>query len=242
MKYIAVIFLFITFSSFATTWGESKVKDPIDNKFMCNVSEPMSSGSYIYRWPSKYDQVFWPQTTQKGIWYCEESGFIALIGDFEGLSDTEVTSIREYLRENEKPTDNISRLKHLENIYSLRQKDSDFMNRLKRILAYHYEKEGDLDTANNYRKLALEEINELAKGKIEEFTRLEYLYLSANYSRQLGDKKASDEFILTLKDVIGKITNEKLKGYGEYLSELVEDTKYIIKGGVLKPELPKKNA
>ena len=47
-------------TAFATTWGESKVKDPVSGKSI-KVHEPMSSGSYIYEWPGR-----WGPTTSTG--------------------------------------------------------------------------------------------------------------------------------------------------------------------------------
>jgi hypothetical protein len=47
----------------ATTWGKSTVKDPVSGDGV-EVQEPMSSGSYIYEWPGKEDQVFWPATDE----------------------------------------------------------------------------------------------------------------------------------------------------------------------------------
>lgn len=57
----------------ATTWGETDVDDPIVKDAKCTVGSPGSYGSYIYGWPSKYDQIFWPVTEESGIWFCPES-------------------------------------------------------------------------------------------------------------------------------------------------------------------------
>ncbi|HFB67018.1 MAG TPA: hypothetical protein ENJ60_15905 [Aeromonadales bacterium] len=240
MKYIIIVCFFISTNAMATTWGRSEVDDPINASAKCSVSQPRSSGSYIYQWPSKYDQVFWPLTTINGIWYCEKSGFIALIGDFKGLTDLEKDKIQKYLMQNNSRLETIeSRLVRLEAIYSLRKSTPEFSNRLKRILAYLYEQNGNIKLANHYRELALKEIELALHGKLKENKRLEYLYLAANYHRQFGHQKESDSFLLKVEDAIKESSDDELKGYKDYLTELIKDTKYIVKGGVLKPSLPK---
>jgi len=179
LKYLFIFCFFITFQSYATTWGESEVEDPIEPEFKCKVQEPASSGSYIYHWPSKYDQVFWPLTAPQGIWYCKNSGFIAFIGDFEEITKEEKIKISQYLKESDqKNIDNLtSKLELLEALYSLRNKDDEFNNRIKRVFAYLYEQEGQLELANSYRKSALEEINAFLKTDLSEYKNLEYLYV-----------------------------------------------------------------
>ena len=97
---ITLMFLvLLPYDANSTTWGSSDVSDPIKEGENCSVQKPMSWGSYIYQWPSKYDQVFWPQTTENGIWFCESSGFIALINDFEGLTIKTKERINKYLKD-----------------------------------------------------------------------------------------------------------------------------------------------
>jgi len=94
MRFIAAaILVFLSATSFSTAWGKSKVNDPILKGKKCSINEPMSSGNYIYQWPSKYDQVFWPLTDNNGIWFCEKSGYVSFMEDFEGLTDKENSDI-----------------------------------------------------------------------------------------------------------------------------------------------------
>jgi hypothetical protein len=68
----------------ATTWtGLEPVTDPVRSGATCPVKSVVTWGSYVYDWPSKYDQVFFPRTDPDGIWFCPKSGFTAFIGDFE---------------------------------------------------------------------------------------------------------------------------------------------------------------
>ncbi|MCC7250125.1 MAG: DUF2225 domain-containing protein, partial [Lysobacter sp.] len=200
---LALALLYPAFSH-ATTWGETKVQDPIDRKAKCDVQEPMSSGSYIYQWPEKYDQVFWPMTDQNGIWFCKKSGFVAFIGDFEGLTDAEKARISQYLRENYKGGKDEgsleAKLKSLEALYALREKDEAFRNMLLRALARWYQDSGDTEKANEYRRKALEGIRSALTGEMPEDQKLQYLYVAANYTRELGDAEASDRYLVELRD------------------------------------------
>ena len=238
MKYLLCLLFVLSFNLFAITWGESQVQDPLLPDSTCKVNEPISSGSYIYHWPSKYDQVFWPLIDPNGIWHCEDSGFIAFIGDFEGLSESEVDTIREYLESSDiQINSQIDTLKHLEKVYSLRKTTEAFQNKFKRVLAYLYEEEGRLDLANEYRAKALAEINAaLNQNQLTEYERLEYLYLSANYELQLGNPDQSQIQLKELKSTIENIKDEELVGFGDYLSQLIDDLPKMKSGGKLMPE------
>lgn len=240
MKFLSLFLMLFSLNAIATTWGQKEIIDPLDEGATCSVQVLGSTGSYVFHYPSKYDQVFSPFTTLNGIWYCKISGFISLMGDFEEVTDSEKKEIKEYLKKN-KPNliDIASQLKHLEAIYSLRTKSVEFENRLKRIIAYMYEQSGDIETANNYRKKVLIDIKKALTGKLEENKKLEYLYLAANYERQFGNQEQSNKYISKLKNNISHLKDNKLKGYSEYLSKLLDDTVLIKKGGVLKPLLLK---
>lgn len=241
----AILLLFVLSPvSLATTWGEAQVDDPIKEGAKCEVNEPGSYGSYIYSWPSKYDQVFWPITVPQGIWYCSESGFVAFIGDFDGITDKEKADIAAYLKNREQKLGNgKDLLVRLEEIYALRDKDDAFRNKLNRVLARWYQDLEDIGRANEYRRVALAEIERwLQKGGKDEGRRLEYLYLAANYTRLFGKIEASDEYIARLEQAAENVRSEKLKGFAGYLLELVEDTAYITPGGALNPRRPEKKS
>ena len=228
---------------YSTTWGESEVDDPIIKGKKCAVHEPASYGSYIYSWPSKYDQTFWPHTDDQGIWYCSESGFIAFIGDFEEISESEIIKINAYLKGKAVDVSKVEeKLKHLENIYSLREKDKHFNNHLVRTLAYLYERNNNQLIANRYRARALEEIETDLLTDSNEYQKLTYLYVAANYSRQLGNYEKSDSYLENLISAISSIQDKELEGFGEYLTELLSHTPYIEKGGNLMPTVPDKDA
>ncbi|MFT3898014.1 MAG: hypothetical protein QM719_10045 [Thermomonas sp.] len=223
---------------FATTWAETKIKDPIDGK-QCAVQTPMSSGSYIYQWPEKYDQIFWPLTDPNGVWACPASGFATFIGD-EGLSAEEKAAISAFLKDAPPlPKDATSKivLDRLRSIYSLRKPDPTKKIGILRALAYQYQSIGMQDIANALRAQAAEAMEErLADEKLDPALRLQYLFVTANYAREFGRADESDRKLEQLTDLfIDAASDEKLKDYAEYLQALVESARKIAPGGVLAP-------
>lgn len=220
----------------STTWGETEIEDPIIEGAKCKVQQPMSSGSYIYQWPSKYDQVFWPFTVKSGIWYCEKSGFISLIGDFERLSNKDKANIAVYLKSNPANIMNFpGTLIHLEKIYSLRESGKEFQNRLLRVLAYQYESSGEIELANSYRRKALKSIEMSLKDEIPEQQKLEYLFLATTYNKQFGDDDRYSLYLNYLIDSLANLKDKELTGYAEYLERLIQEVEGIELGGVLAP-------
>ena len=222
---------------FATTWGTTTVPDPVNEKETCEVAEPASSGSYIYSWPGKYEQVFWPVTEQNGIWFCQKSGFTAFIGDFDDISASERKAITAYLAANFKGEATIEdKLALLAGIYALRNKGELFRNRLLRVLAYWYEDLGNAQRASGLRKEALKGILSALDGKLSEQRRLEYMYVACNYHRYFGAVEASESCVNQLKVELAASKDEKLKDFVSYLSELLSETPKIKPGTKLNVE------
>lgn len=238
MKKLLALMLFVSSICNATTWSEIEVVDPILPAAKCQVSSPSSYGSYIYNMPSKYEQVFWPYSSQMGIWHCKQSGFLALIDDFDDLTATEISDISNFLSESEiEPISLLSQLIQLEKIYAMREKTEEFRLHLKRVLAFLHEQDGRTELANEYRKQALQTIYKLSLTDLSEYKRLEYLYVSANYERHFGNAVKSDEQLAILASTIANVNDDELVNYIEYLKTLMEATKLIKEGGVLAPDI-----
>ncbi|QSX33321.1 hypothetical protein JYB87_16590 [Shewanella avicenniae] len=239
-KAICLLFALSPLSAHATTWSPTEVTDPIVAGAKCQVHEPISYGGYIYNWPSKYDQVFWPLTDENGIWFCEKSGFTAFIGDFDKLTAAERDRIGAFLNDNP-PKDSAieTRLALLEHIYALRDTSASFKNRLLRVIARWHQNLGNLEQANQYRQQALAQIKTALAGQLDAYQRLEYLYLAANYSKQFGDDAAADAYLKQLHDAIANADDEQSKNFAAYLNELAPESKLITAGGVLDPLAPK---
>ena len=223
-------------SAHATTWAKKTIPDPIADNKTCAVHEPVSSGSYIYEWESKYDQMFWPLTDPNGIWFCEHSGFTTFVGDVNDITSAQKTAIAAWLKQNYRGDRSIQgQLRLLEGIYALRGVNEEFRNRLLRVLARWHQSLGNVEAANRYRRQAFDGIKVALEGKLEEERSLEYLYLAANYARLFGDAEASDRYLSALSAAIAQIKDDKLKGFGNYLAVLAKQTTSIQPGGILDP-------
>ena len=236
-----VLALAFTAAGHATTWSEPEpVPDPVRPGAKCYVSQPMSYGSYIYQWPSKYDQVFWPLTDPKGIWFCRQSGFTAFIDDFELTTNERATLAAELAVSYEplKTDPTLSdKLVLLQKSYAARSLDARMKIQLLRVLAYYYETElGDYDRASALRQEALELIETALPTKLPEGDRLEYLFVSAAYYRELGDFEKSKTAVSYLQQALTQSKDEKLKGFVEYLTDLKKDIAKIVPGGPLIPD------
>jgi hypothetical protein len=239
---VCCLVLGITFTAaaHATTWGEPEpVPDPLRQDAKCYVSQPMSSGSYIYQWPSKYDQVFWPLTDPQGIWFCRDSGFTAFIGDFE-LTANERAALTAELATSYEPIEKPSlrdKLVLLQKCYTARSLDAKMKIRVARVLAYYHEVEfGDFAGAGIFRRQALEMIEAALPTQLPEGERLEYLFVASIYYREFGDLERSKATLGLLEQALMQSKDEKLKGFVQYLTELKQDIDKVVPGGPLIPD------
>lgn len=173
-------------------------------------------------------------TDEEGIWYCEDSGFVAFINDFGDITTGERQEISDFLSRKPRPTDIKGRLERLEEIYGLRHKEPRFRNLLLRVLARWHQNLGDRQRANVYRKSALRGIVNALEENLPEDQRLEYLYLAGSYSRLFGDIAASDRYFSLLKNAIHSLKDQKLSGYAEYLLELAREIETKVLRGLLE--------
>ncbi len=216
----------------ATTWGEAEVDDPIVDGARCAIQVPASYGSYIYYWPEKFDQVFWPMTDPMGIGYCHRSGMVAFLGDLENLGTEEKSRLSAWLAEREHPDtgrpDAAWLLDRLGELTELRGFDT--RGRLLRLRALAVLNEGreNFTAATELRRQVLAGIRaELASGQLDDERTLEYLFVAANYARYLGDAEAADADLERLSGLIEKTDAAELKNYADYLASLIPGSRLI---------------
>lgn len=223
----------------ATTWGETTVVDPVSGK-PCKVPTPASMGSYVYEWPEKYDQVFFPVTDGAGIWTCV-SGFAAVIGDI-ALSTGEKQRIAANLAalpaSERIPKDIAGKLRRAEALYLLRDLAPERRALIHRILAYGFEDlAADADRAAFHRRAALEiMLARLADESLPPATRMEYAFVSANYVREFGDGARADRLLAQLEALIADSAGSRGESYARYLGSLIASARTIAPGGRLAPE------
>jgi hypothetical protein len=223
----------------ATSWARSTIADPIVEDAECLISRPASYGSYVYGYPSKYDQVFWPVTEESGIWFCQKSGFTAFMSDFHNIDDAQRTAIAAYLATAYRAGEAVPRkrkLELLEGCYALRALSTEKKLQVLRALAYQYEELGDQAAADSRRRSALALMLAALDTELEPANRLEYLFVAAAYQREFGQTQASDASLERLGELLKASHIEDVANYVKYLRELIADIARIEPGGKLAPE------
>lgn len=236
---VVMLLVSAAFPAAATTWGETTVVDPISGK-PCKVATPASMGSYVYEWPEKYDQVFFPVTAADGIWACR-SGFASVIGDIDlsGVEKQRITAFLAKLDAGERqPASIADRLQRADTLYALRDLQPERRALIHRILAYDFERMGgDSDRSTFHRKAALEiMLGRLADETLSLATRMEYVFVSANYLCEFGDPARAERLYSQLEWLVTQSAGSQTESYAQYLQSLLVSARTIAPGGRLAPE------
>lgn len=223
----AAILLLISGAAHATTWDfDATSPDPFSDG-ICRTPQPMSSGSYIYGWPSKYDVVYWPHTTEYWVWYCPASGYVSFGDDFSKLTDAEKKRIKTFL--DRQPPQDLKpigpRRTRMEAIYRLRDMDTEFWAWFFRIQAYTA---GDKDKALEYRRKALPLIEEMVKTMKPGPDKIAHLYLAGDYHRQLGDLTKARSYFAQAKTHKWKDKDGSEKTGIPYFDEIIAEREKLI--------------
>jgi tetratricopeptide (TPR) repeat protein len=213
----------------ATTWGPAERIDPISGQKV-QVQEIASYGTYIYRWPSKFDLVFWPFTDENWIWFCPGSGYVSFGNDFEKLSAEEKDRLKVWLRANydpsKPPRTYFEKLDWLEKLYSVRQMDEAFWRWFYRVLAYAHRDDEAASLA--YVRKALPLIEKHLASNPTGMARIEALYLLGEYSRRTGNIQKARECFAEVKTAKYKEKDGTEKEGSPYFLELVTDREALI--------------
>ena len=196
------IFLLLLFSSgvLAITWYPKEFTCPIDkqkNTFMVVGSY----GSYIYQYPSKYQWLFFPNTSGNNFYMCKKCHLTTYMWDFDKLPKEKLPAIRNVLAKikfdrefdmyNKVPV--TERLVVMEKVYEALGKEELFWERFHRIKGYHYGKEGDSKRAEESRRKSLKYIDAELKKKKSKMPRKLLLYISGAMRHFLNDDKGAKE-------------------------------------------------
>jgi len=218
------IFALLAISAFATTWHKTEVPDPISGE-PTTVQNVNSYGSYIYRWPSKYDAVYWPFTDPNYIRFNAKSGYIAFGSDFEELETNKIEQITEFLKSNYKPntslTNHLDRLHWAEKVYSARGTDDKFYIRHYCLLSYLTRT--DEQASNKFRKQALDKIEDYLKTAKPSFYRSQLYIVAGFYSKLLGDDAKAENFWSSPERL--KFDDATTVDAMEYLEEILKTIK-----------------
>jgi tetratricopeptide (TPR) repeat protein len=227
---IAALLCIVSMSVHATTWAPSKVRDPITNEHV-KVHQPMSSGSYIYAWPEKSDQVFWPFTDSNWLWFNPKSGYIAFGNDFAELDTAKRAVLKDWLKanfdRNAPPQSRRDLLEWTEKVYAARGMDDDFWCHFFRLMVF--ETRDDSETSLAYVRKALPLLEKSLKASADPGETLKNLYLLGEYNRRIGQDDDAKRYLERLSSLE---VDDKLSGFKQYLLEIAKEQQ------ALPPEAP----
>ena len=221
----------------ATTWGETKVRDPVSGKNI-KVQEPMSSGSYIYSWPGKEDQVFWPATDENWLWFNPKSGYGAFGDDFDALEGEALERVKSWLGANydktKPPRTRLELLAWLEQIYGQRGMDEDFWCFFYRLMAFEHSQSQPARSLEYVRK-ALPMLERELPNAASDDRRIAVLYLLGEYNRRLGSLDASHSYFDQVRSAPYKNREGETRVGAPYFMELIEEREKLNQSPAVPP-------
>lgn len=155
---------------FATTWFPQDF-----NCLNCKTKNSFnvigSYGTYIYAWPSKFQNIYWPVTDGNVLYSCKKCYLTLFMWDFDKVPQDKLPDIQKQLvgvkiEGTYKSYTDIPmsrRLEVAEKIYAAFGKDDEFWCRFNRIKGYHYDAEKNQAKADEARTKALELASKMLK-------------------------------------------------------------------------------
>ena len=213
-----------------TTVG-ARVRCPIcgtENDFL----DYASWGNYVYRYPSKFQVVFWPHTWSATVYSCKKCHLSLFMWDFKDFPKDKIDSTKtlldgerlsaEYKSYTDIPVS--EKLQIAEKVYQGLNRDDDFWCHFYRVLGYHLAQEKKPEQAKEARLRALEIVQRMLVDLGNEGRKKELFVLAASMHHFTGDdasalRELRAAKIMRFHDPKGN--EERSKGYDEYLSELI---------------------
>ena len=217
----------------ATTWATVESECPVCHK-KNSYNEIMSYGSYIYSWPSKFQDVYWPATDGSSLYSCKHCYLTLFMWDYRKLPSSKVDDVRralahtsmdgKYQKYTEIPMS--KRLEIAERVYSVLDKDDQFWAWFYRVQGYHLALEKKPEQASMARAKALEHTRTLLDDSANAGKRKQFLLDSAAMHHFLGDDMAakgelSDALKTTFEDP--KLSAEQNKNVNNNLDGLIKE-------------------
>lgn len=218
------------------TWGTKVIRCPIcqtDN----TLSVPMSSGGYIFGWPSKYQVVYWPATESQAIHTCRQCGHSLLMAHFARVPADKVKEIRAVLPSVSRQFGDghytsipaSQRLKVAEKEYRVLGVDHFFWCHFYRMLGYHLEKEGAIAEAIAARLKALALAEKMLEDEARPERQLQLSIIVGAMRHFTGDDEGATVALKQGQRIAQDIGKEGLE---EFIKEYLQK----IQTGGVRPE------
>ena len=244
---VAVLMVALAARAEAITWSPGTTECPLCKKTIA-VQRVASYGSYVYRYPSKYQLVFWPHTDSLSFYFCPDCHYSAFMSDFAKLPADKVQAVKDAIAkvkkpQPKKPYHEISlayRLKLVEAISTALGRDDLYWSHFARVQGYHLARLGDQDGAKAARLGCLVLAQKLLKADVQEPTKKELVFLIGSMQHFTGQKP---EALATLARVPktpvepkGKMKDDQQKSFGEYIDALAKSLTEMIDKDEKVPE------
>lgn len=179
----------------ATSWLPRKVTCPLCGT-VNTFSSVLSGGGYVYRWPSKYQYVFWPYTDGKAAYSCKKCRLTCFMEDFSKVPAEKHEALRRALAavtfsgqyRNYSKIPMSRRLEAAEKVYTVLGKDDRSWCHFYRVMGYHYGEENLQDKAAASRRKALALAGKMLEEQADKGTAKELLLISGAMKRLLEDE------------------------------------------------------
>ncbi len=213
--------------------GRAEATSLVSNREPCPVCGEQSDvlgvasyGGYIFRWPSRTEYVFWPDTDPEWLFTCRRCHLSVLTDDLAGIPQDRIGAIRSALEGTQAigPLEDQkapipARLPIAERVYEAWNPGDREMSRFYRVAGFHYAAAGATAQAERSRRRALDRAARLLQAPTLTGTdRREMHVISGAMHQLLGeDLSALEHFGLGL---LAWSDGEKETGRSLYLLEL----------------------
>jgi len=224
-----------------TNWFSKEHVCPVCHE-KCTFQEIATYGAYIFTWPSKYQYVFWPFTDFRSVYCCPRCHFSTFLWDFDNIPDDKVGEIRTYLSGvklekkfwNYQDVPIITRLDIARHVYTILGRDKEFWCRFYRILGYHYDHEKNASEAREARTVSMNLARQMIADTAYRGREKENYVIMAAMSLYLDKKDSTLVYLEKASDYVYSNREWKEKnsrGLDEYLTELIDQYKTLIRSG-----------
>jgi hypothetical protein len=218
----------------ATTWADSKIDCPVCQK-QIEVKEVASFGTYIYRWASRLQMLFWPFTDDASLYFCRHCHAAWLMGDLQQLTEKQRQQIAKAIeprraKQAAVPYTEVPlayRLDMAELTYQQIGENDFFWNHFYRVKGYHLDAPKTVDEAKRARLKSLEITERMLRGELDQAQHKELLLTKGSMLYLTGKRDAA---LQTLKRAraapVEQSTNlsaEKARSIADFLNEIIDE-------------------
>jgi len=237
-----LLLLVMPLTGLGTSWAPHKISCPLCGEKI-TVSVVVSSGSYIYHGPSKYQLVFWPFIDEQVLYFCRHCHLALFMGDFEKLASDKRESLRKALDPLKQTQANVEyyqvpmayRLSLAEAAYRILGKDDSFWCHFYRVQGHHLAMAQKTDEALAARTKALNLAEKLLKAGNPNIPEKEALFVIGSMQYFTAQVQAAQATLIRMKALSippsKTMPEENARNFSVYLNSVAEEFLEYIRQG-----------